>query len=273
MATSLSRRRTIAERKRKIQKRKLFCHRFCVVFKLLFIVLLFVFVIFFLNKLFSLKEVLVESDVPFYKTEDFLKAGNIKKGENIFFCSEKKIKESIEKKLPFAKVACVGKKLPNKILIKINKIDSFAAFKIEEGFVITDETLKVLEIVPEVDSNLTFIYGAELKEYRPGNTLSIKDESQREVIFETLQSLKENNLTAINSIDVKNLENIEVLYENRVSVKLGSFKNIKNKINVMSHILKEKVKNDESGELDLSAYWESSKAYFLPKVIKKEDEN
>ena len=273
MAISLSKRRAIAERKRKIQKRRLFFYRICIVFKLLFFVSLLVFVVIFLNKLFSLKEINVESDIPFYKTEDFLKAGNIKKGENIFFCSEKKIKENIEKNLPFAKVACISKKLPNKISIKINKNNGFAAFKVEEGFVVADETLKVLEIVPETETNLIFIYGAELKEYRPGNILLLKDYSQREFILETLESLSENNLTAINSINVENLENIEFLYENRVLVKLGSSKNIKNKINVMAQILKDKIKSDETGELDLSAYQENSKVYFLPKVIKKENEN
>lgn len=272
MVTNLRRRRALVEKKKKIHKRKLFYHRFFVILKLLFILSLLVFVAIFLNKLFSLKEVNVESDISFYKTEDFLKAGSVKKGENIFFCNEKKIKENIEKKLPFARVLSIEKKLPNKILIKISKANSCVAFKVEEGFVVTDETLKVLEIVPEIESSLIFVCGAELKEYQPGAVLSLKESSKESCILEVLKNLKENNLASVNSIDMENLENIEILYENRVLIKLGACKDIKNKINVMAHILKEKVKNDESGELDLSAYLENSKVYFLPKLIKKENE-
>ena len=270
MATYLKRKKALVKRREKFYKKKLFHYRFCIILKLLVVVSVFFAILAFLKDLFSLKEVIVDSDIPFYKTEDFFCAGNIQKGQNIFFCNEKNIKEDIEKKLPFAEITYIKKKLPNKILIKVKKISGFAAFKSEEGHVITDEALKVLEIIPEVESSLISVDGVNLKNYSPGEILSLKNEQQKNVLFDILRYLNKNSLNSITSIDLGDLENIKMVYENRILVKFGDKKDLEDKVKTMAHILKEKIKNDESGELDLSSYRDNGKVYFLPNEQKKE---
>ena len=270
MATYLKRKSALIKRKRKFYRKKLFCYRFCIVCKLLVFVSAFFVMIIFLRNIFSLKEAVVESDVSFYKTEDFLSAGNIQKGRSIFFCNEKNIREDIEKKLPFAEVTYIKKKFPNKLLIKINKISGFAAFKSEEGFVVTNASLKVLEVIPEIESSLILIDGVHLKNYSPGNFLSLENEQQKAVLFDLLKFLSKNSLNSVTKINLEDFENIKMVYENRILVKFGSKKDLEDKVKTMAHILKEKIKNDETGELDLSSYRDNGKVYFLPNEQKKE---
>lgn len=260
------RRRTITARKRRriLYRRKLFIHRFKIILKLVFFLCCLVALVVFFNNFFKVKEIGVKCEEPFYKHEDFINASGVRSGENILFLNTSGIKRNIEEKLPFAKVSSVSKKFPNKLILEVNKIDAFSAFEWDGKFVITDASLKVLEIREDLDSSVILVAGIETLEPRPGFVLNFKDENKRLFLNKLLKLLSENSLNSINKLDISNLEDVSMMYENRVFIKLGPSVEIDQKVKAIAEILKNKLKSDESGTLDLTLLSRNNRIYFMP---------
>lgn len=267
MATYLFKGRILEERRR-LYKRKLFCYRLGIIFKLFALIGAVVSVFAFFNRVFSVKEILVESDIPFYSLEEIIEAGDVKKGSNIFFCNKNEIKKNIEKKLPFASAESVKKKMPDKILINVKGLERFLCFKTASGYVLTDRLLKVLEVVPELKSRLPVINGVELVNVKLGEMLCFKDEEKSNVLSNLIDAIGGGLLNSIGSVNIEDVKDIKVVYENRILIKFGCIEGIEPKVTITKHILKEKIRGDEKGELDLSLYLDEGKVHFLPEEEK-----
>lgn len=267
------RRRTITARKRRriLYRRKLFIYRFKIVLKLVFFLCCLVALVVFFNNFFKVKEISVNCAESFYKHEDFINASGVRSGENILFLNTAGIKRNIEEKLPFAKVSSVSKKFPNKLNLEVNKIDAFSAFEWDGKFVMTDASLKVLEIKENLDSSVILVAGIETLEPRPGFILNFKDENKKLFLNKLLKSLSESSLNSINKLDVSNLGDITMMYENRIFIKLGSGENIEQKVKAVAEILKNKLKSDDSGTLDLTLLSKNNRIYFMPSKNGKEN--
>lgn len=256
------------KRRRKTYKKKLLIHRIKILSKLSLILSTFIFLSIFLKDLFKIKEIKIDSNIPFYKKEDYIKAGNIRPGQGVLFLDIDKVKKNIEEKLPFAKVSSVKKKLPDKLILDIKKIDNFAAFRWDSNFVITDSSLKVLEIKDSVDRDINLIEGLEVLDPKPGFKIKIKDDNKRKLIESLLNSLNESSLNSLVKVDTSEPENIKLIYEDRIFVKFGSTKDLERKVRALSEVLKNKLKINEKGDLDLTLFSENNRLYFMP--IKEE---
>lgn len=252
------------KKRHKIYKKKLLIHRIKILSKLSLLLGIFVFLSIFLKGLFKIKEIKIDSSIPFYKKEDYIKAGNIKPSQGILFLDTNKVKKNIEEKLPFAKVSSIKKKLPDKLILDIKKIDNFAAFKWDSKFVITDSFLKVLEIKDSVDQNINLIEGLEVLEPKPGFKIKIKDDNKRILIESLLNSLNESSLNSLVKVDTSEPENIKITYEDRIFVKFGSAKDLERKIRALAEVLKNKLKINEKGDLDFTLFSENNRLYFMP---------
>ena len=264
MATYVSKKRIFLERKRRIYRRKLFLHRLSIfLISLIFCALIFLAWTFF-NRIFSVKEVCVDMDTPLYSQEEIVEVSGLKEGSNIFFCHKDEIKSKIEKKLPFATVIDIKKKFPSKILINVGELKKFVTFRTDFGFVTTDSLFKVLEIIPSLGSNVPIVNGARIVDATPGDTLCLESLDQKTALVDLMNSLGKDIMHSIVEIDISNLDDIRIMYENRILVKLGSIGGIEKKKEIMQHILTEKIRSDEGGELDLSLFLDSGKVHFLP---------
>lgn len=229
----------------------------------LFISLATLLLIFFKNTL-RIKEIKINSDIPFYKHEDYIKAGDIKVGRNFLFLNTDKIRQNIEEKLPFAKVSNISKKFPDKLVLSISKADNFAAFRWGKNFVVTDASLKILEIKDNIEPNINLIEGVEIFEPKPGLKVKVKDNGKKLLIENLFNSLRENSSHYSLKIDISDAENINLDYEDRIFIKFGSSKDLERKIKALKEILNNKIKSKEKGNLDFTLFCENNKLYFMP---------
>ena len=229
----------------------------------LFISLTAVLLIIFKN-IFKIREIKINSDIPFYKHEDYIKAGDITVGRDFLFLNKDKVRQNIEEKLPFAKVSNISKKFPDKLVLSINKADNFAAFRWDKNFVITDPFLKILEIKDNIEPNINLIEGVEIFEPKPGFKIKIKENEKKLLTENLLHLMKDNSLNCSFKIDISHAENINLVYEDRIFIKFGSSKDLERKIKVLREILNNKVKSKEKGNLDFTLFCENNKLYFMP---------
>lgn len=229
----------------------------------LFISLTAVLLIIFKN-IFKIREIKINSDIPFYKHEDYIKAGDITVGRDFLFLNKDKVRQNIEEKLPFAKVSNISKKFPDKLVLSINKANSFAAFRWDKNFVITDPFLKILEIKDNIEPNINLIEGVEIFEPKPGFKIKIKENEKKLLTENLLHLMKDNSLNCSFKIDISHAENINLVYEDRIFIKFGSSKDLERKIKVLREILNNKVKSKEKGNLDFTLFCENNKLYFMP---------
>ena len=229
----------------------------------LFISLTAVLLIIFKN-IFKIREIKINSDIPFYKHEDYIKAGDITVGRDFLFLNKDKVRQNIEEKLPFAKVSNISKKFPDKLVLSINKADNFAAFRWDKNFVITDPFLKILEIKDNIEPNINLIEGVEIFEPKPGFKIKIKENEKKLLTENLLHLMKDNSLNCSFKIDISHAENINLVYGDRIFIKFGSSKDLERKIKVLREILNNKVKSKEKGNLDFTLFCENNKLYFMP---------
>ena len=243
MSSFCYRRKSVVKGRHKIYKKRLLVYRIKLITKVSLLISLTTVLLIFLKNIFKIKEIKINSDISFYKQEDYIKAGDIKVGRDFLFLNTEKIRKNIEEKLPFAKVSNISKKFPNKLNLTIQKIDNFAAFRWGKNFVVTDSSLKILEIKDNIEPNINLIEGIEIFEPKPGLKIKIKD-NEKKILTENLSHLmKDNSLTCSLKIDISNAENINLDYEDRIFIKFGSSKDLERKIKALKEILNNKIKN------------------------------
>ena len=264
MSSFCYKRKPLVKRRHKVYKKRLLLYRIKLIIKVSLFISLTTFLLIIFKNIFKIREIKINSDVSFYKHEDYIKAGNITVGRDFLFLNTDKVRQNIEEKLPFAKVSNMSKKFPGKLVLSINKADSFAAFRWNKNFVITDPYLKILEIKDNIEPNINLIEGVEIFEPKPGFKIKIKDNEKKLLTENLLHLMKDNYLNCSLKINISNNENINLDYEDRIFIKFGSSKDLERKIKALKEILNNKVKSKEKGNLDFTMFSENNKLYFMP---------
>lgn len=110
--------------------------------------------------------------------------------------------------------------------------------------------------------------GAKVKEATPGQTVKFNKEKTLSVYTEIVNLFIENEITGITELDLTDLYNIVMKYENRIDVKVGSVTNLKDKMAFAAEVIKDQdqVGPNAEGIIDLTI---DKKAYFSPKTEPK----
>lgn len=192
-----------------------------------------------------------------YTDQEIIKAGNMKKNENIFSYNLGKIEKRIEEKLLYIDSVSAARKFPNKIILKIHKaIDSFA-FENQKKYTILSECGKIL-----IKNSLTICKDLDIilnvKFDLPFCGERVKDEKVCRIIkgFKTLRNAAKNaGIYNIKAYDLNDLENIEFFYgqKRNIKIKFGNLEQTKYKMQFLATILRNNINNKLSGEIDLTS--------------------
>ncbi len=108
--------------------------------------------------LFTVQEISVNfrtSTTAEYSNEDIIASSGLKKGKNIFFLKKQPAINNIEKAHPYLEVVNIETSFPSKLTIHLRERESFYAIQSQEGYLIVDHSLKVLERVESFEMNRT----------------------------------------------------------------------------------------------------------------------
>ena len=228
--------------------------------------------------LFRVKSFDVEG-VSAYSNEEIISASGITPGKNLLFADLDEAAENIEKTLPFTDEVQITKKLPDKIIIRYETTEKAYAIGMSNGlYALADNNLKVLEITGKRPAGVALVVGAIPYEANTGEVAAFdvigEDEKKDEFVDEPLvllqqitSAIAENEMKDISLISISETNDIYLIYQGRIVLKLGNDSDISSKLSLGSRVINSENTIDpfQFGTVDLSVVTE---AVFNPSDMK-----
>lgn len=247
----------------KRKRQKLIINRSIIIFGFLILIGSVIFGIWWLlGFIFSVKEINTESTIK-YDSSTIISVSGIEIGDNLCFLNSGKSENKICRELPYIESAKVKKILPNKIQIETTLAEPKFCILYGEKYLLISQESKVLEERDDIPSELPLIIGLNFS-VSENKKLVYEQGELKNTLTSIFSSFEDNKLFAITSIDFSEIENISVNYDNRIKILLGNNNDIDYKLLTAHEIILNKIKNDESGVLDLSKLINDNRSYFIP---------
>lgn len=209
-------------RKRKMQK-KLFSFLLAVAVMCVGIVLVF-------SLFFKINTISVEGE-KVYSDKMVTEKSGVEFDSNLFRVNEKEVSEKLSKELPYIKNVTIKRKLPDTLIINIEATKEVAAITQKGVFVLIDETGKVLDKDASIlRENVAVVNNVKIKDIIEGEQLQLDNEKKTTALLTLLGAIKKSGLELLTEIDLKNLNDIKIKYDDRITFEVGSLTNIETKL-------------------------------------------
>ncbi len=190
-----------------------------------------------------------------YSNAQVIKGSGIEIGSNLFLVDEEKVNEKITAALPYINHVTVEMDLPDTIIIDVTATREVAALPYKKGFILVDENGKVLDRDADmIRDGVAIVGGVQLKGAPQGGTVKLNNDDVTNKFIELLGAVKESGIQQLTGITYTKRGTFELKYDDRITVKIGSFTNLLHKLRLAkAAIEKENDINSYSvGTLDVS---------------------
>ncbi len=155
----------------------------------------------------------------------------IEYGSNLFRVDEEKVSAEISKKLPYIKKVSIKRKLPDEIIIEVTPSKEIAAISHNGTFVFIDGDGKVLDDNASIlKESLPVINNAKVKTAKDGSKIKLTNDKKTDALYELLKAIEETEIELLTEIDLNNINDIKLKYDNRITLKLGSLTDVETKL-------------------------------------------
>ncbi|MBQ7522577.1 MAG: FtsQ-type POTRA domain-containing protein [Clostridia bacterium] len=201
--------------------------------------------------LFKCENIVVEGNTR-YDQEDIINVSELHYGENIFLASKSSAGKYIEAKYPYIETADITFSLPNTIKIQLTEAEP--EYYLQDGtrFYIISKGGKILEEVVKRELDIPNIVGCTPITPKTGEQIQLKDERVMTVLKEIANCMEHNGVTGILEIDLSDMSNIELNYNDRIKIVLGMPEYIDYKIRTAMTIILNKLSESDVGRLNCS---------------------
>jgi cell division protein FtsQ len=189
-----------------------------------------------------------------YSSAQIVEASGIKNGTNLLNIDKDGAVLKICEKLPYIADAQVQISPPTTINIVVTENQPKYAIKYAKQFALADENLKALGLSPDTKKypNVLKIDGAEITNFEDGSQIALKDKTQVESIKALAAAVKEAGIPKITSMNVADSYQLLVVYDNRITIVVGSEVEADKKLKDAAAIIKTKIQQSDKGSLDVS---------------------
>lgn len=204
----------------------------------------------------------VVSEAGGYTSEQIVQALGVNLEENIFSFDPKAKSASLEKIFPMLEFIRVERDYPGTVVVYVTEAEPAWAMQTKQGWLTLSASLKILASDSAQPTSLPTLYGGEPISTKPGDQLSFEEEKPASSAAESdsaasasstteeagdkrLESLN-TLLSALDSIgmsgDVTRIEfadpeEMSFLYQDRISVLLGTLNELEYKLKLAQHVL------------------------------------
>lgn len=217
-----------------------------------------------LTVLFKIESIQV-SGTTRYSAEEIIGASGLKTGENLFLAGTKQAARNITQKLPYLDTVSISRKIPAKIVIAVQEAKPAGAMAFEGKYALVTGDGKVMETADQVPQNCPVIKGTKLSSVSAGKAAAFSDLTQKSVYESLVSAIAQTKFEKITQIDLTQSYKIQITYDNRIVINLGSGSDFIYKLRFGKTILDQQgIRPDEKGVLNLSIVTENNRGYFYP---------
>ncbi|MBA5850654.1 FtsQ-type POTRA domain-containing protein [Clostridium sp. cel8] len=185
----------------------------------------------------------------------------IYKGNNIFYINLNESKSSIMEN-PYVESVTIERKLPSTIVINIKERNAVYYIKSDDLFCIIDKNAVLLEKKKSISNmKLVQLKGIDIGNCKIGDTIKNVDTKKVTAIKEIGNLIEQSSTSfGINLVDVSNSLDIKA-YKNKMYIKLGSYDNMRDKLNKALNIIEQEKLNNAEGYVDVR--FKSNPVFFI----------
>lgn len=156
----------------------------------------------------------------------------IEKQKNLFLIDTKGATKKLEEKLPYIYDVKITRKLPSTVNVKITETPQvYSVTNKDKTYTLLDDNFKVLESNAEKKpKNCIEIKELGLTSTVIGQTATVDKEKKLNNLNEIIRVIKELKLGETTAIYSKDVNNNFIVYDNRITIKLGTVENIDAKV-------------------------------------------
>lgn len=217
-----------------------------------------------LTVLFTCENIEVDG-VTKYKQEDVIDRSGLNTGENLFLSDRTTAENNIKKAFPYIEEVKVSVKVPNTMEISVT--EAVPAYFIKDGknYIVISDKGRMLERTDIVTGSVPVITGCKLTSNKIGDYAEVEDQTVMPVLNDVASSLINNNVKGIKEINLSDMANVKLNYEDRINIILGVPEDIDYKIRIAMKIINENLAVTDKGDLDVSnSKGENNASYFKP---------
>lgn len=209
-----------------------------------------VFAVLSLTTLFRVESFVVSGELGRYTPEQVIEASGVALGTNLFSVKTGEVSARIEEQLPYIREATVKIRLPDRILIEVGQTQAAAVVETNLGCFQIDDTHKILAEAEPADGLI--FRGIVLDSVQIGRRAQYSDENAASILSALMDGLRENEMDAVQDVDLTDLYAIEVQYNDLLTIKLGGATDLQKKLRFARYVIDEKLDPAQRGTLDLS---------------------
>ena len=225
--------------------------------------------LFAMSLFFKVEDVSV-SGVSKYTEWDIMEASGIQEGDNLLTLSKARICSRIYERLPYVKTVRISRKLPDTVLIQIEELDVTYAVEAEgnQWWLIRSDGVALEKLEGAATSSVggitieTPVVGEKVVAVQPEPTetmpdgtrvpVTVKAEEKLAAALSIMQNLEKCGVLDDVKINVSDIYALQLLYADRLQVRLGDNTRIPDKIGVMRDAIRENLEPYAKGTLDVS---------------------
>ncbi len=211
------------------------------------IVLVIVLIILANTVLFNCKQIVVDG-MQRYTADEIIDVSKIRKGDNLLHVDTAKAAEKIESGLAYVESAKVERSFPTKIVITVVEAEKWYCINQFGVKAVISRGGKILE--KGSSQGLVEVTGYEAESLETGTRLTSKVEGKKTIPEQILNAADKAGITDIDSIDMTDRYDINVLVEGRITLELGGISDIDAKMQAARSIIDKE--NEISPNADLT---------------------
>lgn len=230
-----------------------------------FVVFLAVAVLLSVTVLFKTTEIIVDGENIPYSSEEIIEASGIDYGDNIFLSKKKAAVKKIVDTFPYIENADVSVKIPGTQIINVDVAVPSFEVSVNGGYAIVSSNGRVLEESESPTYSIPLLRGLKITDTEVGQYITFEKDTTKQILSEVIDSINENDVPNIYGIDISNSANIELNYDNRITISLGVPEDVGYKLRTAMAIINNELAPTDKGDLDVSlANSDRKSSYFTP---------
>lgn len=245
------------------QRRKRRHRRLCIFYCVMFLLVVAAAVTLSLTVLFHIDSISV-AGTSRYSSEQIIEASGITVGDNLFQIKTGEASGKIQAALPYIGTVKVSRRFPASVVITVADETVAGAVSWNGKYVIVGSSGRTLEIADSIPQGAVNITGLEVTQADAGQPVAYADSSSGDLLLTVIQTFLNDDLEDITSLDFSNTSKILAVYQDRVTINLGSEAGLDYKVRFAKKLLDTEIGQAERGTLDMSITPDTDKAYFDP---------
>lgn len=200
-----------------------------------------------------------------YDEDSIVEKSGIIMGENLIMLNTSQVGEALKEEFVYIEDVRVKKNIfTGTAQIVVREAEPFCTLTTEDGYYLVSRGGTILEKLSEDPEDMYTVTGLSITDDMIGRKLDTDGDEQLSVLEEIFFAIEKTGITNITEINVEDVLDIVINYENRIDIEFGTRTELEYKMKYAKEILEKSIKSYERGTLDVSYCHTTPNAVFSP---------